>query len=176
MTHEVSLVCRVREGVVITRTIVFACLVLVGCASAPAPCVEAPGAATGEKRAAEVRKRLDDTFSHVMAAFRRGDLAACLETYAPDAVVWDDTTEHSLRGRAAIETVWKPMMGKVKDATCSVDDFEVSGPLAYTSDHCVVTLDDGSPPAYGKFMQVWKERPDGSWLIIREVGSNKTVK
>jgi ketosteroid isomerase-like protein len=159
------------------RIVVMVSLLLAGCGSAPAPCAEAPGARTvGEKRTAEVRKKIEDTDARMMAAFKRGDLAGCMQLYAPDAIVWDETVEQSVHGRAAIADTWRPLMGKVKDATLTVDEVVVFGSLAYEADHGTVTL-DASPPmtVHGKSLLIWQEQPDGSWVVIRESGNSKTV-
>lgn len=133
-----------------------------------------PTAADHEKRVASVRKHLEETEARLFDAAKHGDAAAMAALYAPDAVLLPEQ-EEPVRGRAAILASLSWMKkASVKDWVATVEELDVHGDTANEIGTEVVTLSFG-PKAVTtrlKYLDVWKEQPDGSWLLYRRMFSS----
>ncbi len=135
----------------------------------------APGAPVDETAA--VRKQIEQADTRIVEALKRGDAAACAAFYTTDGELLLDGVEQPVKGRAAIQNVWQSMAGKVKDASIVPSEVEVYGKTAYEKGNSTLTLSGPKPVAMRvKYVVLWKQQPDGSWLIFRDIGNSNGPK
>ena len=99
--------------------------------------------------------------------FAKGNAKAMAEGYTIDAIAFPPNAPEA-KGREAIQKVWAGIiaMGKV-DFKLHTDGLRVFGTTAVSHGtyDLEVTMKDGKPiKDNGKFLEVWKEQKDGSWL------------
>jgi uncharacterized protein (TIGR02246 family) len=141
-------------------------LLLAACASSPPPAPAAPSPPALDSTA--VRHDIEQADARLADAIKRGDVAAWSSLYTPDASFFDQDTAEPLRGRAAIGALIQPIAGKVKDVQSAILEIEVHGDTAYEIASEVGTLIDGGGWR-GRSMAIWKQQPDGRWLISRSI-------
>jgi uncharacterized protein (TIGR02246 family) len=123
-----------------------------------------------EKRVAEVRRKIEEAEASFLAAIKRADVATATALYTPDAVLLPEGGE-AVRGREAItaDFAWMARV-RVKEWTASIEDLQVSGGIAVETGWEEMTLEGPKQvPRHLKYIDVWKEQPDGSWLIYRDM-------
>lgn len=136
-------------------------LALVLALSAPAlagevPDVKSPGA---------VRVAIDARNAEWMAAFNRGDSKAVTALYDEDATVIPAGGE-SLRGRAAIENLFRNAQATLKNVQLETTGLTLAGDYAYETgkSHHVDTTPDGKMTAStDDYVVIWKRGKDGRW-------------
>jgi uncharacterized protein (TIGR02246 family) len=108
------------------------------------------------------------------AAFNAGDAGALVRMYAPDAVLL--LQGQQFQGRTGIEATHRAIFEKA-DFTCTwmIERFSTVGALAVVagSDSCAETSKSGGQVRSwkGRFLTVYQQQPDGSWMIVRDSGA-----
>jgi uncharacterized protein (TIGR02246 family) len=126
--------------------------------------------------AAAVRRTIEETNARFTEAFKRGDSATVMASYADDAIVMMPNEEAS-RGREGVRKVFRDMLSQmtVKDFKVTTDDVMVGGDLAVETGKYEWTLQPKANPNAkevkdkGKFVTVWQRQSDGSWKIVRDI-------
>ena len=125
----------------------------------------APGTPSDEDVAA-----IRDANQAFVQAHLAGDWTAAVAVLTEDAV-WMPPNQPAREGRAAIQEWLSPL---------TVTDFEVTpfemgghGDFAYRRGRYSITLTvegmEGSVSDTGKYVQIWRKEPDGSWLIDQAI-------
>lgn len=114
---------------------------------------------------AEIRARSQA----VVAAEIRKDLESVMPFYADSAVIHMEGAP-AIRGHTAIRRVYADFFGAPMTFDRAVTtDIRVarSGDLAYETgvNHFTMTAGGQRTPATGKYLAVWRRRPDGVWVI-----------
>jgi uncharacterized protein (TIGR02246 family) len=109
--------------------------------------------------------------------WRQEQLDNVVALYAPDAVFLTGTGDR-ISGRSAIQALFKTAMeGHTSDLTPRSLVTEVSGNLAYDSGDYMETIISASGVAKtelkGNYVIVFKRQPNGRWLIIEHVWTDK---
>ncbi len=133
----------------------------------------AAGTALSDVEAAAVLS-VDSAFA---AGVRAGDAAAVANAYAEDAVLMPPDMK-PIKGRASIQEYWAGFLKSYTvDAEMGMDEMDGRGDLAYSRGHYhfeVTPKGKGVPrmaPVSGKFLEVLRRQPDGSWLYTADMFS-----
>ena len=140
-----------------------ALLALASCARPPAPPAPAPDAAA--------RAAVQALLAHGAAAWSRGDLAAFVSDYAPDATFV--TARRVLHGRAEIEAHYAPRFapGSPRDSLAFEDlELDLFAPGALNAIAYYVLQRGDSVVARGPTSLVMRYR-DGRWWIVHDHSS-----
>ena len=125
--------------------------------------------------AAEVAaaRAVDSVFT---AALNAGDAAAIARTYDEDALLLPDALP--VRGREGIRGFWGGFLRSYDvHLTVGNDRFEIRGDRAYVVGHYRMETKPKSAevpvraPENGKFLEVLKRQPDGSWSYLVDMYS-----
>lgn len=148
-------------------------LALVGCADEPV--VEAPVDTAGEPApAAEppadpaaVRAEIEAVNRQFADALNRGDVAAAVGVYAPDARILPPEMAPA-EGRESIEQFWAGGVQQlgISGVQLTTEEVEVSGDLAYEQGRYQFSTNQG--PAQGKYLVIWTRTPEG-WRWRRHI-------
>jgi len=143
------------------RPLVAAALLL---AAAPAPAGDAPMPADQAAMVAAER-------AFVKLAAERGFRDSFYHYFAPEGIAFGP---HPFRTRAVLErqpsvpgpmgAVWAPVWGDISQAG---DLGWNTGPLLFEARPA-----QNRPERHGMFFSVWKKQPDGSWLVVLDLGSD----
>ena len=100
----------------------------------------------------------------------KGDAAMIASAYTADAEAFPPNSD-VVRGRAAIEKLWKSVLDSgitaMELVTTEVDS---QGPLAYEVGTYLMKTKDGKVADRGKYCVVWK-KVNGQWLLHRDIWS-----
>ena len=104
-------------------------------------------------------------------AFNRGDFPAVARMYAEDAIAFPPDGDF-VRGRAAIEALWKGASDAgMKSLEFTVIDVVSSGNLAAETGTALVHMQPSGKPdttEMVKYLVVWKKGPAG-WQLYRDI-------
>lgn len=104
-------------------------------------------------------------------AFNRGDFPAVARMYAEDAIAFPPDGDF-VRGRAAIEALWKGAGDAgMKSLEFTVVDVVSSGNLAAETGTALVKMQPSGQPEKTetvKYLVVWKKGP-GGWQLYRDI-------
>ncbi len=104
-------------------------------------------------------------------AFNRGDFPAVARMYAEDAIAFPPDGDF-VRGRAAIEALWKGASDAgMKSLEFTVVDVVSSGNLAAETGTALVKMQPAGQPETTetvKYLVVWKKGP-GGWQLYRDI-------
>ena len=166
----------------ITRIGLGALLVCAG-ACQPSPGTKSPAGSAGDSSPAGLSSADEAAVRAVDAAWQRaanaGDGAAIGAIYAADATILPpgDTA----RQGAAVAKYWSDMLaGATVSMTLATAHVQGSGDLAFATGayHLAVTPKAAGakplPPEDGKYLEVMKKQPDGSWKIIYDIWNANT--
>ena len=140
--------------------------------TAATPDTAAPAAAPTAD-AGTVRQAIDSASARYADAVMRGDATAAVAHFADDAIFMAPNREAS-RGREAIRE-WHAggfSAGSFKEFKTTTEDVLVGGDLAVetgTYEFRLQPRTGGETADKGKYVVVWKRRPDGSWKVVRDV-------
>ncbi len=111
----------------------------------------------------ETRQAIEKLNAEFVDAYNRGDIAEIATGYTEDSAVLAPN-QPTVRGRQAIETLFKGMIEEI-GGTASIESVEVtdSGDLAYQ--WATYSLEGREQSDTGKFVEIYKRQPDGSWKI-----------
>lgn len=137
-------------------------LVAVSCAPQPRPV-----------DVAEVQRSIEEANARFIEAFNRHDAAAAVELYTEDAIALPPH-EAMVRGRQAIREGMARDMAEynLRDLQLTTVEVEVSGDFAVEVGNYSISV---QPPGMGpmtdrgKYAVVWKQQPDGSWKLHRDI-------
>ncbi len=106
-------------------------------------------------------------------AMTKGDTAAIVEPYTPDAVFVSPDGAVT-NGRARIEQLYRDRFeksGPALKATIDSEQLMIDGDLAYERGSGVLTrLEKGKRVSNSaRFLTIWQRSPDGDWKILRNV-------
>lgn len=134
-------------------------LVAIGCAATePATLTDPDRAAIRQQHAASV------------AAANAKDWARWTAGFTEDGVAMPPNSE-AIRGRAAL-LKFAESYPPFTDFTAEVTEIEGSPTMAYARGTYAITITmPGTPPMpdRGKFVEIWKKQPDGSWKITIDI-------
>jgi uncharacterized protein (TIGR02246 family) len=109
---------------------------------------------------------LDDTWAE---AFNKGDAAALAAMYTGDAYVLPPGAE-MVRGRNAIEALWRANMQQIGDIKCTAIDVKPLGRNAAREIGNCSFKTKAQPPQDGalKYAVVW-EKEGGQWKLLQDI-------
>ena len=111
-------------------------------------------------------QKLNDKWA---AAFNKGDAAAVAAMYAEDAYVLP-AGDAMVKGRAAIEALWKKDMGALSDVKCTTLDVKPLGRSAAGEIGTCTFKTKAQPPQAGdlKYAVVWR-KVGGEWKLLVDI-------
>jgi uncharacterized protein (TIGR02246 family) len=111
-------------------------------------------------------QKLNDEWA---AAFNKGDAAAVAAMYTQDAYVLPAGGE-MVKGRAAIEALWKKNMQQLGDVKCTTLDVKPLGGSAAREIGTCTFKTKGQPPQEGalKYAVVW-QKEGGQWKLLQDI-------
>ena len=119
-----------------------------------------------------VLRKLDDEWSKAVGA---KDVEKTMSYYADDALMMPPNIP-TLAGKQSIRTLWKSLLEAPGFAGgWKATKVEVSGNLSYvTGTYEITETDDSGKPMTdkGKYVEVWKKQPDGSWKSVAHMFSS----
>lgn len=135
---------------------------------------------SGPARAAggveEAKKGIAETNAKFVDAVKNGDASALASFYTDDAIVLPDDGKMIVASPAKVEELWIDYFkAGIKAATLESVDIERIGDAAIETGRFTLTTEpEGKPPttSKGKYLVVWKRRPDGSWKLYRDIWNN----
>ena len=109
---------------------------------------------------------LDDKFAE---AFNKGDAAAVAAMYTEDAYVLPPGAE-MVKGRNAIEALWRANMQQISDVRCTALDVKPLGRNAVREIGTCSFKTKAQPPQDGslKYAVVW-QRERGQWKLLQDI-------
>jgi uncharacterized protein (TIGR02246 family) len=129
--------------------------------TAPSPPVACPDPAA-------VRRQIEQTEARGLEALKREDAAGFAAAFAPDGAYFSPGAAEPLRGPSAIASYLQPALAKLgRDRTLTVKDVEVHGDTAFETGTEVITRAHNR--YHAKFVAIWKEQHDGTWLVSRRI-------
>lgn len=130
-----------------------------------AGCLVVAAASALAQSKATIQKLEDDG----AAAFKRGDAKAIAQMYTADAYVLPQGQE-MIRGRKAIEALWRRQIEHITDLKCSSVDVRPLGPKAAREIGTCTFRTKGQNPRQGavKYAIVW-EKSGRSWKVLQDI-------
>lgn len=112
----------------------------------------------------DMKTFLEDFHEGYNEAFNRGDADGCAAFFTDD-VVFLPPGEPMTRGKQAFLDSYRSRIKRNEGGTHSnaLVDFGVEGDLAYEIGTFAIA--DTDPPEQGKFVNILKRQPDGSWKV-----------
>jgi len=122
------------------------------------------GSAMAQSKAAI--QKLEDGWG---AAFNQGDAAAVAAMYTDDADVLPPGQD-MVKGRAAIEALWRQEMAQIGDVKCTALDVKPLGRRAAREIGTCTFKTKGQPPQEGalKYAVVW-EKSGRTWKLLTDI-------
>jgi uncharacterized protein (TIGR02246 family) len=111
-------------------------------------------------------QKLDDQWA---AAFNQGDAAAVAAMYTDDAYVLPPGSD-MVKGRSAIEALWRQNMQQISDVKCTALDVKSLGRRAAREVGGCTFKTKAQPPQEGalKYAVVW-ERSGRTWKLLQDI-------
>ena len=102
-------------------------------------------------------------------AFNKGDAAAVAAMYTEDAYVLPAGAA-MIKGRPAIEAMWRQNMQQIGNVKCTTIDVEPLGPSAAGEIGTCAFKTKGQPPQNGalKYAVVWRKE-GGQWKLLQDI-------
>ncbi len=157
-------------------TLVVPGLSMIGCTSPPSPTVdEMPVEPTELQTFAREAHlaALNELVGHYVMAYQEEDLDAFVALYTEDAIRMPPD-QPAFSGSAAIRSdMVRTFAAQDTEITVHIDETEFSGDIAFLCGTWAVraTLADGSgtTESVGKWVNLSRRMPDGSWKIQRDI-------
>jgi ketosteroid isomerase-like protein len=128
---------------------------------------QTPTAGLSEADIAAIRQTTDDFARWIVIP----DFEALVQLYCDDAVLMPPQ-QPAVRGRTAIKE-WMLSFPKVKECAFAIELVEGRADLAYVRGAFkMVLLPEGAPgpvETTGKYIEIHKRQPDGTWPIIADI-------
>jgi uncharacterized protein (TIGR02246 family) len=111
-------------------------------------------------------QKLDDEWG---AAFNKGDAAAVAAMYTDNATALPPGQD-MVKGRAAIEAMWRQQMGQIGDVKCTALDVEPLGRRAAREIGTCTFKTKGQSPQEGalKYAVVW-QKSGRTWKLLTDI-------
>lgn len=111
-----------------------------------------------------------------IAAGRSNDTTAMFSVWTDDAA-YINTGVPTIRGRTAIDSLIRTFHTSmsVTRLDVEIDELSVSGDAAYAMGTFRETMrgaDGDSLDVAGRYLQIWRRQPDGSWKLARAFGAD----
>ena len=121
----------------------------------------------------DMKKILEDFDEAYNEAFNGGDAAGCAAFFSEDVILMAPN-QPMTRGKAAFEEVYRSRMDNSSGGTHSnaLVEYGVEGDLAYQVGTYAVS--GANPPEQGKFLNVLKRQPDGTWKVAVSIFNSDT--
>ena len=112
----------------------------------------------------DMKEILEDFDAAYNDAFNRGDAAGCAAFFTED-VVLIAPDQPIIRGRQAFEDIYRTRMANSASGTHTNElvEYGVEGDMAYQIG--TFAVEGVSPSEQGKFVNVLKRQPDGTWKV-----------
>jgi uncharacterized protein (TIGR02246 family) len=114
-------------------------------------------------------QRLSDKFSEAASA---GDAAAVAALYAEDAVLLP-LEAPIVKGRAAIQDFWKPVVESGAKAKLTTTEATLAGDYVHEIGTYTIKHADGALIQEGKYLVIWK-RAGKTWQIHRDIWNSNS--
>jgi uncharacterized protein (TIGR02246 family) len=116
----------------------------------------------------EIRNILRNTNERFMRAFKKGDAPNVASLYTAQGQLLPPNSE-VVSGRAAIEQVWKSVMGMgIKDARLESVEVDALGDTAVEVGKYTLRGEGGQVLDNGKYVVIWKKEDD-EWRLHRDI-------
>ncbi|WP_136656462.1 DUF4440 domain-containing protein [Nitratireductor sp. XY-223] len=111
-----------------------------------------------------MKEFLEDSDAAYNEAFNRGDAAGCAAFFTEDVTLLPPD-QPMVRGREAFVETYRDRMRQNTGGTHTNElvGYGVEGDLAYQIGTYAIA--DADPPEQGKFVNILKRQPDGSWKV-----------
>ena len=117
------------------------------------------------------RAAIKDVSERFAALFAAGDFARLARLYTEDAVVMPPH-QPAVHGRAAFEK-WIASFPRVSRVTLNNEEIDGRADIAYVRGTYTMTLHPEGAPGpvedVGKYLEIRKRQPDGSWLLAVDI-------
>lgn len=121
----------------------------------------------------DIKKAIEEIDAKYNKAFNEGDAAGCAAFFTEDVITLAPD-QPMARGRKAFEEIIGSLIGKTKGGTHTnkLVEYGVEGDLAYQVG--TFTVAGADPSVQGKFVNVLKRQPDGTWKISAVIFNSDT--
>ena len=115
------------------------------------------------------KAEIDANNAKWLELFNKGDFSGIASLYSADAIALPPGSE-MVKGRTAIEAMWKSMAEQVTDPKLTTVDVKPLGPSAAREIGTYVLKTKGSPPqeVTGKYVVVWEKVGD-DWKLATDI-------
>lgn len=114
------------------------------------------------------REAIEAANQRFVAAYAKQDTAGLAAAYSADAEAFPPN-EDVLKGRAAIEKMWKGVMDSgITSLSFVTQEVESQGTLAYEVGTYEMKTNDDRVADRGKYCVVWKQ-VNGQWMVHRDI-------
>ena len=111
----------------------------------------------------DVKKAIEDKNATLRMAYNRGDAAACVAVFTEDALMLPPH-QPMVRGKMAIKELIQGWLDKIGGTLSNpMLEFSFAGDLAFQV--ATYAFQDTNTPDQGKFVEILKRQPDGSWKV-----------
>jgi ketosteroid isomerase-like protein len=111
----------------------------------------------------DAREAIEDKNSALRIAYNRGDAAGCVAVFGEDALMLPPN-QPMVRGKKAIEELIQGWIDQIGGTISNpMMEFGVAGDLAYQV--ATYAFQDTKTPDQGKFVEIFRRQPDGSWKV-----------
>lgn len=114
----------------------------------------------------EARPAIEAANKELFSALKRGDTAALVALYTPNAQLFPPNSE-PVRGKKAIEELFQSIT-EVKGGGLTTTELEVHGDTAIETGTYKLLSEDGNQLDKGNYVAIWK-REGGKWKIHRDI-------
>ena len=125
---------------------------------------------------AAVRAAIGAANAKFIDAFKRGDKAFLIDSYADDAIVMMPNAA-AWRGKESVDRGLTDFLSQMsfKDGGVKTEEVIVAGDLAVETGTYSWTMQAKSGAEIqdkGKYLTVWRRQADGSWKIVRDINNS----
>jgi uncharacterized protein (TIGR02246 family) len=111
----------------------------------------------------DVKRAIEDKNAAVKNAYNRGDAAGCAAVFTEDALFLPPN-QPLLRGKKAIQELIQGWIDNIGGTMSNpMMEYAVEGDLAFQV--ATYAFKDTKTPDEGKFVEIFRRQPDGSWKI-----------
>ncbi|WP_419911279.1 YybH family protein [Hoeflea sp.] len=120
-----------------------------------------------------MKEILEDFDAAYNEAFNRGDAEGCAAFFTEDVKLLPPD-QPMIRGRQAFIDIYKDRMKQNSGGTHTnaLVEYGVEGDMAYQIGTYAIA--DADPPEQGKFVNILKRQPDGSWKVSVSIFNSDT--
>ena len=111
----------------------------------------------------DTKRAIEDKNALLKKAYNRGDAAGCAAVFAEDALLLPPN-QPMLRGKQAIQALIQGWIDTIGGTMSNpMMEFGGEGDLAYQV--ATYAFTDTKTPDQGKFVEIFRRQPDGSWKV-----------